>query len=166
MLDQHAIDDLFETLLRFVRIRERAVHTTFRTREGEFEAAAFKALFPLARRSMRSRDLAETMNADPSTVSRHVAQLVEHGLIRREADPDDGRATMLVITAAGRDRVVAMREMRRAAMADVMTDWTDDELHTLVTLLGRFVDAADAALHPACPDRSPDTDANDPKGRQ
>ena len=30
----------------------------------------------------------------------------------------------------------------------------------------RFVDAADAALHPACPDRSPDTDANDPKGRQ
>ena len=59
-----------------------------------------------------------------------------------------------------------MREMRRAAMADVMADWTDDELHTLVTLLGRFVDAADAALHPACPDRSPDTDANDPKGRQ
>lgn len=158
-LDQQAFDDLFETLQRFVRIRERAVHTTFRTREGEFEAAAFKALFPLSRRSMRSRELAEAMSADPSTVSRHVAQLVDHGLIRREADPDDGRATLLVITDAGRDRVLGMREIRRSAMAGVMADWSDDELHTLVRLLGRFVDAADAALNPACPARTPDADA-------
>lgn len=159
VLDQQAIDDLFETLLRFVRTRERAVHTTFRTRDDEFEAAAFKALFPLARRSMRSRELAAAMNADPSTVSRHVALLVDHELIRREADPDDGRATLLVITDAGRDRVLAMREMRRSAMAGVMADWTDDELHTLVGLLGRFVDAADSALNPACSARKPDADA-------
>ena len=83
VLDQHAIDDLFETLLRFVRIRERAVHTTFRTREGEFEAAAFKALFPLARRSMRSRDLAETI-AEMSGAK--VAYLPNP---RKEADEND-----------------------------------------------------------------------------
>ncbi|WP_262365831.1 MarR family winged helix-turn-helix transcriptional regulator [Gordonia sp. OPL2] len=159
VLDQDAIDDLFDTLMRFVRIRERAVHTTFRTPEGEFETAAFKALFPLARVAMRSRELAEAMNADPSTVSRHVAQLVDLGLVRREADPADGRATILVITDDGRARVAAMREMRRSTMADAMSGWTDDELHTLVRLLDRFVDAADTALNPACAARRSDAAA-------
>ncbi|MET9202586.1 MarR family winged helix-turn-helix transcriptional regulator [Gordonia sp. NPDC003585] len=149
MLDDAPIDELFDTLARYLRIRDRAVHTTFRTPDGEFETAAYKALFHLARQSMRSREVAESLRADPSTVSRYVAQLVDQGLIRREADPDDGRATLLVITDAGRDRVDLMRTMRRDAMNNAMGDWTNDELRTLVSLLGRFVDAAETAIAPA-----------------
>ncbi|MGC4961485.1 MarR family winged helix-turn-helix transcriptional regulator [Gordonia sp. DT218] len=150
MLDQTAVDDLFDALSRYMRLRDRAVHTTFKTADGEFETAAFKGLFHLARESMRSRELAEGLNADPSTVSRHVAQLVELGLVRREADPADGRATLLVITDAGRERVEAMRMVRRTAMDDAMSDWTDDELATLVRLLSRFVDAAESVIAPPC----------------
>ncbi|NDK88133.1 MarR family transcriptional regulator [Gordonia desulfuricans] len=160
MLDPQLMDQLFDSLIRFVRIRERAVHTTFRTSEGEVETAAFKALFPLSRNPMRSRELAAELTADPSTVSRHVAALVDLGLVRREADPADGRATLLVITDAGRARVEAMRSIRREAMDRAMGDWTDGELATLVTLLTRFVDAAETFLVPDCgrPD-SPGTTA-------
>ncbi|GAB88081.1 MarR family winged helix-turn-helix transcriptional regulator [Gordonia rhizosphera] len=150
MLDQSAIDELFDVLARYVRIRDRAVHTTFKTPDGEVETAAFKGLFHLYKQPMRSRELAESLNADPSTVSRHVAQLVDMGLVRREADPDDGRAILLVITDAGRARVEAMRQVRRTAMDRAMSDWTDDELWTLVGLLGRFVDAAETVLAPPC----------------
>ena len=137
MLDQHAIDDLFETLLRFVRIRERAVHTTFRTREGEFEAAAFKALFPLARRSMRSRDLAETMNADPSTVSRHVAQLVEHGL----EVGDEVRAAR-VLAAIGYYRLTGYLYPFRAS-----EEYVDEDGKPTVTTLPKHLDEKVARAH-------------------
>lgn len=146
MPDPHAIDDLFDVLMRYVRIRDRAVHSTVLTADGEIETAAYKGLFHLVRTSMRSSELATALNADPSTVSRHVAFLVKEGLVRREADPADGRATLLVITDLGRDRVDSMRRMRREAMNAVMTDWTDDDLQTLVSLLNRFVDAAETAI--------------------
>ncbi|MGC4935493.1 MarR family winged helix-turn-helix transcriptional regulator [Gordonia sp. DT30] len=145
-----------DTLARYVRLRDRAVHTTFRTVDGEFETAAFKGLFHLARQPMRSRELAAELNTDPSTVSRHVSQLVELGLIRREADPHDGRATLLVITGTGRERVEAMRSGRRTALNSALSEWRGEELATLLSLLTRFVDAAETLVPPACERRTPD----------
>lgn len=149
VLEPESIDQLFESLSRYLRIRDRAIHTTFRTREGEFETAAFRGLFHLDRHAMRSSELAVALSADPSTVSRHVAQLVELGLVRREADPDDGRATLLVITEAGRQRVEGMRAIRRRAFDAAMADWSQEELSTLVVLFDRFVDAAEQLIVPA-----------------
>ncbi len=51
---------------------------------------------------IRSSDLAEKVQADPSTVSRQVAALVRDGYVERRADPMDGRASLLVITERGR----------------------------------------------------------------
>ncbi|MEP9394754.1 MULTISPECIES: MarR family winged helix-turn-helix transcriptional regulator [Gordonia] len=150
MLDPVEVDRLFDALSRYLRVRDRAVHTTLRTPDGDVEIAAFKGLFHLQRRPMRSRELAGALNSDPSTVSRQVAQLVDKGLVRREADPHDGRATLLVITEAGDAQVEAMRSARRAAMNDAMSDWTADELSTLVSLLNRFVDATETFMVPDC----------------
>jgi DNA-binding MarR family transcriptional regulator len=47
---------------------------------------------------MRSSALAETVCADPSTVSRQAATLVELGLVERRPDPDDRRAVQLAAT--------------------------------------------------------------------
>src|SRR6478736_5710334 len=69
-------------------------------------------LIKLVRRGpCRASALAELVGADPSTVSRQVASLVKAGLVRRQADPDDGRACLLVPTELGidiyRDDVIA-----------------------------------------------------------
>ena len=57
---------------------------------------------PRRGRAAARQPLAEAVHADPSTLSRQVSALAEQGLISREPDPADGRATLLAITAAGR----------------------------------------------------------------
>ncbi|QMU80482.1 winged helix-turn-helix transcriptional regulator [Streptacidiphilus sp. PB12-B1b] len=107
---------------------------------------------------MRASALAAGVQSDLSTVSRQVAALVTHGLLERQADPVDGRASLLVVTAAGQ-AVIAEHEHARAAFFEqVLSDWTPDELGQFRQLLERFTAAydithtqwmTDATRHPA-----------------
>jgi DNA-binding MarR family transcriptional regulator len=71
------------------------------------------ALGVIARQGpIRLSDLADAENMNPTMVSRVVAALDEAGLVRRRADPEDRRAGLLEVTAAGRrthDRLRAER---------------------------------------------------------
>jgi len=96
---------------------------------------------------LRSNLLAETVFADPSTVSRQVATLVEQGLVSREPDPEDGRAALLAITDAGRE-VVADRLVKRDEYLTAMTaGWTAADRDLFAELFQRFAD--DFAAHVA-----------------
>jgi len=86
----------------------------------------------------RAGELAAVMAADPSTVSRQVAALVRQGMVERQADPEDGRASLLVPTAAGRRRVEEHRQRRETAIAPVVADWSSEDIGTLSTLLRRY----------------------------
>jgi DNA-binding MarR family transcriptional regulator len=89
---------------------------------------------------MRAVELAETTQADPSTVSRQVATLVGRGLLERRADPQDGRASLLHVTPAGiayRRRVVGSRN---AHFAELLGDWSEADRRRFVRLLSRFTD--------------------------
>jgi DNA-binding MarR family transcriptional regulator len=113
--------------------------------------AALVLLFPLARLGpLRQGALAELVHADPSTVSRHVATLVEQGLVRRVADEADGRASRLVVTDSGLAALEALRREREGVLERVTADWSDADLTALTTLFGRLID--DVAAHlPGCP---------------
>ena len=111
------------------------------------ERAAHVLLFPLTRLGpLRQGALAELVHADPSTVSRHVASLVERGLVRRIADEQDGRASRLVVTPAGEGVVDQMRAERDGLLAQVTADWTTDELAVFRRQLHRFVQGLTAHL--------------------
>lgn len=86
----------------------------------------------------RAKDLAEATSADQSTVSRQVAALVKAGLIERQADPDDGRASILVPTASGRVTVDHHFANRGRALEPLVADWSDEERKQFVELLRRF----------------------------
>ena len=104
------------------------------------ERAAHVLLFPLTRVGpLRQGALAELVHADPSTVSRHVTLLVDRGLVRRVADEHDGRASRLVVTAAGEAVVEQMRQERNRLLAQVTAGWAPDELTTFTRQLHRFV---------------------------
>jgi DNA-binding MarR family transcriptional regulator len=104
------------------------------------ERAAHVLLFPLTRLGpLRQGALAELVHADPSTVSRHVTLLVDHGLVRRVADEQDGRASRLVVTPAGEAVLEQMRQERDGLLAQVTADWTPDELASFTRQLHRFV---------------------------
>src|SRR3954465_6704495 len=105
------------------------------------DRAALVLLFPLVRLGpQRQGALAELVHADPSTVSRHVAALVEQGLVRRVADEADGRASRLVVTDAGHAALESLRQERERHLERVPAGWDEADLATLTGLFGRLLD--------------------------
>ncbi|MBN1094144.1 MarR family transcriptional regulator [Blastococcus sp. TML/M2B] len=138
------LDQLSEQLPRFLRLISAAkVHLSTDPRDR----AALVLLTPLARLGpLRQGALAEHVRADPSTVSRHVAALVDEGLVRRVADESDGRATQLVVTDAGTSALEQLGRDRAAVVRRITAGWAPDDLATFSALLGRFLDDLAAAL--------------------
>ena len=136
---------LSDQMPRFMRLIHgiKAQHTA----EGGRDRAALVLLFPLDRLgALRQSALAELLHADPSTVSRHVALLVERGLVSRAPDESDGRASRLVLTDAGRAQLDQLRAERVAYLRTVTDDWTDDELATFTTLFDKLLDGIATTL--------------------
>src|SRR5215203_3841243 len=121
---------LSEQLPRFMRVihalKSQAARTDSRDR------AALVLLFPLVRLGpLRQGALADLVHADPSTVSRHVASLVDQGLVQRVADETDGRASRLVVTDTGLAALETLRRERETHLEQVTAGWDDADLGTL-----------------------------------
>jgi DNA-binding MarR family transcriptional regulator len=83
--------------------------------------------------------IAEALDVDQPRASKLVAAAVAAGLLRREADQADGRRSVLVLTAAGQERLDRMHAFRRARFAAATASWTPDERAAFADLLTRFV---------------------------
>ena len=147
---------LSDQLPRFVRLAQALKQQM--VSEGR-ERAARVLLFPIAKHGpMRQGALADLMHTDPSTTSRHVAWLVEKGLVRRVADEADGRASRLMITENGHQALQELCAEREAAVARATADWDPQDLATFIRLFGRLIDDMETALlgsAPASPTLSP-----------
>jgi DNA-binding MarR family transcriptional regulator len=152
---------LSEQLPRFMRV----IHAlkTQASRADSRDRAALVLLFPLVRLGpLRQGALADLVHADPSTVSRHVAALVEQGLVRRVADETDGRASRLVVTDAGHAALESLRAEREAHLERITADWDLADLAAFTTLFGRLVDGLAASL-PGGTDAATATDLPSPR---
>ncbi len=95
---------------------------------------------------MRASDLAEHLCFDPSTVSRQVSGLVKAGLIARQADPNDGRASILVPTEAGRERIERMARLRGDLFAPLIAHWSAGDRADFARLLADFANTLSTNL--------------------
>lgn len=132
-------DVVSSQLVRLVRLLDRA-HNQYQAEcPDAVERATYHLLAHLVRDGgHRSSALAEAVHSDPSTISRQVGHLVRLGLVERAADPDDGRATLLVATAEGRRVFEENRRLRNERFAAMLAGWAPDERRTFAELLGRF----------------------------
>jgi DNA-binding MarR family transcriptional regulator len=146
-MDSDAVIDLIaQQLVRLGRIRERTNAQIHAASQGEIEVAAYGIIFKLLHAGpMRSGELAEALYSDASTISRQVAGLVKRGLIERRADPDDGRASVLVVTDAGKQLADALRTRRNQMLRHVLATWDPADREQLATLMERFIDDYEAA---------------------
>jgi DNA-binding MarR family transcriptional regulator len=144
-----AVSHLGRQLVRFGRaiVRLKAQQGT-----GETAMAAYGLLFQLAEQPRRAGALAEAVHADPSTVSRQVAQLVERRLVERQPDPADGRACVLAPTAAGLELMDTLRKRRDEHLAAVLSRWPEADVNQLGFLLDRFITDFETEAHSAGPD--------------
>jgi DNA-binding MarR family transcriptional regulator len=143
--DVAAVADTFTQLVRsFTRVRARLLAAA----AHDVEWSAHVVLKVLATEGpMRSSTLAERIESDPSTVSRQVAALVKHGLLERRADPEDGRACLLVPTAKAADVLREHNELRLAHFNEMLRHWSDRDITRFAGLLKRFTDDFDSANH-------------------
>jgi DNA-binding MarR family transcriptional regulator len=87
---------------------------------------------------LRLSELAEIERLNPTMLSRVVAQLTEAGLIRRTADPQDGRAALVQASAAGRrmrERIHVERTRALDAHVQVLDESQRDALWQALPVL-------------------------------
>jgi DNA-binding MarR family transcriptional regulator len=145
-MKQDATTRLADEVVRFVRLGARA-KGMLNTGDHGAEFSALMLLFPLRSMGpMRVTDLAEIKQADPSTISRQVAQLVKAGLARREADPADGRASRLAVTEAGLAACAQLHDSRHALLSQVLSDWPEERVAAFARLFAEFNSSVEAHL--------------------
>ena len=88
--------------------------------------------------AVRVTSLAEMLGVDAPSVTRKIQQLERQGLVVRHSDPEDGRASRIRLTPAGRRTLERVLRARRAWLDRLLDGWDDDDLARFGSLLGRF----------------------------
>lgn len=147
------IDELAGQFVRFTRVVNRMKQQVANVGPNGIERAAYAILFRLLQEGpQRASRLAETLHSDISTISRQSSSLVQHGLVERQADPEDGRASLLAATAEGVRVFEENRRRRNEWLARVLADWPEADRRTLNVLFDRLNTAIEACAPPADPD--------------
>src|SRR5438552_17403215 len=98
------------------RLHSAAIHLLRRARRTDpltgVSAAQLSALSVLMSGPKTLGDLAAAEQVRAPTISRLAAEMVRIGLIRRRADPGDGRVVRVEMTAKGRRALGKGRELR------------------------------------------------------
>jgi DNA-binding MarR family transcriptional regulator len=77
-------------------------------------------------------DLAAAERIRPQSMAATLGALDEHGLIRRDADPDDGRRHLVSLTPAGIERLEGDRQARQEWLARALQErFTEAERRTV-----------------------------------
>lgn len=153
-------EPLVDEIVRLQRIIHRLKQSPPPGASGSADRSAHVLLFTIAHAGpMRLSDLATAVYVDASTVSRQAAQLVAERLLERQPHPEDGRASVVGLTDAGRAVVADIKERRRVFFEQTVRDWTEDDLRTFTSLLHRFVNDTEAAYTAAMEARLQETGA-------
>ena len=115
--------------------------------EHNLSLAFFESLYFIGRSpdsSLRVGDLARALRITVGATSKLVDRIEAAGLIRRELDADDRRASRVALTDAGRRKLADASATYEAEMAIVLdaTLGTDEQQH-LHTLVRRLLTAAE-----------------------
>ena len=140
------VADVADTFVDLARTFTRARAKMLAQAQHDVEWSAHVLLKALSIEGpMRASDLAERIDSDPSTVSRQVATLVKNGFVERQADPEDGRASLLVPTAKADVVLNEHNEIRLEHFNRMLGDWNERDLRRFAALLRRFTHDFSAA---------------------
>ena len=128
--------------------RRRALHRRAAGAAGKeapvAEAAVFQVLDAIEDAtgtggSITVNGVADAIGVDQPRASRLVARAVDTGLVRRGADPDDGRRSVLTLTSRGALVLADGPRTRREAVEAALAGWSAEDRATFARLLGAYV---------------------------
>lgn len=138
--EAEAAIEMVEAQLSVMWRRGRSInHNLTRKVHPELEPAAYGLLTVLvANGAMRLTDLAACIGVGKPSVSRQIAFLEKIGLVRKEADPSDGRAQSILLTDLGQARMRSVHAARKMALYTRLADWSTEELEQFATLIAKL----------------------------
>lgn len=140
-------DELGVQLVRLMRMIYKGRSIVAKQGPDGIERSAYSILFHLIHEGpQRTSKLAESLYAEISTISRQSSSLVQHGLVERLADPEDGRACLLAPTTEGLRVFEENRKQRNKWLAAVVADWPHEDRRTLTRLLDRLNSGIEAQM--------------------
>jgi DNA-binding MarR family transcriptional regulator len=89
---------------------------------------------------VRLSSLARLADLEAPLISREIRDLVEGGYVRRSADPSDGRAGIVELTAKGERAYHSYRGATDEIIAETFADWAGPDLRVLRDQLERVAD--------------------------
>lgn len=89
---------------------------------------------------IRLKDLAERLRIAPRSATEVVDQLEAKGLVRREPDPSDRRATLIVPTDAGRQLFTEVQAERRDKSNEYFSRLNAEDRSELARILAQLRD--------------------------
>jgi DNA-binding MarR family transcriptional regulator len=92
---------------------------------------------------MRPSDLADHLHIAPRSATQVVDELQERGLVTRQADPSDRRATLIALTPSGESTGHAIRAARRAESERVFGTLSERDQAILGRILRTLREAID-----------------------
>lgn len=94
---------------------------------------------------MNLTTIAQHLGVNPSNASRTCDQLVATGRLLRAPDPQDGRSSMLELTADGARFVADIMSARRRLLGTVISRMSPDDQRAVAHGLEAFIAAVEAA---------------------
>ncbi|NRQ36960.1 MarR family transcriptional regulator [Nonomuraea sp. NN258] len=111
---------------------------------GEVTLPQYRALVLMAARGpQRLIDLADALDVNRSTATRMCDRLVAKRLVRRSRLPSDRRTVRIALTGEGRALVDGVTQKRKADLARILAQLTQEQQNAVVAALSAFADAAD-----------------------
>ncbi|MBB1243090.1 winged helix-turn-helix transcriptional regulator [Streptomyces durbertensis] len=131
--------DLERELSVFFRRARAASGAMAREVHPDLEPAAYGLLLRLHDAGpQRATELAGYFGVGKATMSRQLRSLEVLGLVTREPDPADGRASLVRLTETGRERFTGVRRARRGRFVRALAAWDRREVAELARLLHQF----------------------------
>ena len=134
---------LSNTLVRVMKIMSAMKHQAPRQHPA-VDPSHYPVLFCLSGAPLRVSAVADSIHSDVSTVSRQVSHLVQHGLLEKIGDPDDGRAQLLSLSPTGREVIDKLVRGRGQWFGQLLASWSDEDVRTFDAYLTRFGDDLEA----------------------
>jgi len=100
---------------------------------------------------LRLSELGKRLGIAPSTLTRNLARLEERGLIRKEPDPNDGRAQRVVLTQTGFEAADEVRRQEHIFARSVLDRLPQGSAAEAMTTLEELLTAVRSATETCCP---------------
>jgi len=103
-------------------------------------SAQWRVLAYLARcEGSNQASLADHMDMEPITLSRHLDRMQAAGMLERQPDPNDRRAHRLYLTETGRELMDGFRAVAAEVIGDYADGISDSEIAATIDVLTRML---------------------------